>query len=199
MSSRAEHRRVTGDQRRVDNIPQIPPPKNLQTASGHFQGPDCVWTRFRGCRPCAPVGRRVAAAGNVRGQTAFGCTFCRSLWSLPRKERDGFRKCCSAGMLRPSPRLRLDASQGLCPCRSRWSLPWKKRDGFREYCSAGMLRPSRGAVRRQAAFPGPDQRAGRPRPLGTPGLFARIRASCPDAGGGRPCPRKEKVRRMLAQ
>ena len=34
-----------------------------------------------------------------------------------------------------------------------------------------MLRPSRGAVRRQAAFPGPDQRDARPRPLGTPGLL----------------------------
>ena len=101
--------------------------------------------------------------------------------------------CPDAGGGRPCPRgLHPQAIQGLRPCRSRWSLPpteTRKRRNLRESLSCGDASP---LARGNAA----SRITSRPRPKGrpaaspwTPRPFARIRASCPDAGGGRPCPR----------
>ena len=57
MSSRVRGRRVAGDQRRVDNIPQNPPSKNLQTAFGQFRGQAALGSNSGAIAPAAPAGR----------------------------------------------------------------------------------------------------------------------------------------------
>ena len=105
---------------------------------------------------------------------------------------------------RPLPAYGLHAQmravQQPCPCQGLPRLAGRlrlKRRGDKEIASVGWeaerrhwgIRISRDAsplARRGAAsrdgYRGPDQGAGRPRPLGTPGLFARIWASVPGCG-----------------
>ena len=168
MSSRTKHRRVTGDRRRVDNIPQIPPPKNLQAALGQFQGAG-------GPLPLPLVATPAGSA----------CTRFRGLRLCIAKP------ACTRGAKQPRPAACHKASKTVRPqAESGTEGSEKLKQIALGTSSSRDASPLAQTARFRYTFSRPRPKAAGPRPFGIPALWPAYGHPCPDAGGGRPCPPK---------